>query len=93
MQGEKPRKENTMKELKNLNFSDRYMIAKGTMIYGTFESWDELVEYYNSIEDELSKHFCKIYDHVEKKFISGCLFWDLINAPHLLKADPWNNWN
>jgi len=62
------------KEGDRLDFSQRFMIGHGTGTEATMDIPNEVTVYLFHDMDDMSSHFCKVYDNESKRITDGCLW-------------------
>lgn len=55
---------------KNFDFAQRWMVGSGTATCATADTLSEIVSFL-ATQDDLSRHFCKIYDRGKNRYTDG----------------------
>ena len=76
-----------------LDFNQRFMIGRGTGTEATMDIPNEVTVYLYRDMDNLSGHFCHIYDRELKRITSGCQ-WRMAfhSGKDPLTEDIWHAW-
>lgn len=76
-----------------LDFTQRFMIGRGTGTEATMDIPNEVTVYLYRDMDSLSGHFCHIYDRERGRMTDGCLWRLEFHSGHdPLEADIWRDW-
>lgn len=78
-----------------LDFTQRYSIGRGTSTEATMDHANEVTVYLYRDMDDMSSHFCHIYDRKEMRMTDGCLWKLAFHFDHVNpedKADIWHEW-
>lgn len=76
-----------------LDFTQRFMIGRGTGTEATMDNANEVTVYLYRDMDDMASHFCHVYDRETRRITEGCQWkWEFHSGRDPLAADIWHAW-